>query len=184
LSEKLDKNKEENLVKQAKEDFSAFEELYDFYMPKIYGYILRRVSNKEEAEDLVSLTFEKALAGIEKFEIQKTIRFSSWLYRIATNNIADYFRKTLKEKKVDFEEVSFALKDETQEDPESFAKKDQIRKAIMKLPAKYRQIITLKFYEGLDNQEMAETLGINKGNLAVKLYRSLKSLKKIIEEEK
>lgn len=178
----LDKKEEKDLVERSKTDFSAFDKLYNFYLPKIYRYVFRRIRHKQEAEDITALTFEKALLGLDKFKWQG-ISFSSWLYRIASNNIADYFRKQYKIRNLDFNQAKYFLRNNDNEVIRSLEEKerrDDIRKALKKLPSQYQEILVLKFYEELTNNEMAEVLGCNKKTLAVKLYRSLKALRKII----
>ena len=83
---------EKDLVERAKKDSEAFGILYDTYLNQIYAFILKRVSNVELAEDIASLTFEKALRKLDTFKWQD-VSFSAWLYRIATNNVVDYYRQ-------------------------------------------------------------------------------------------
>jgi len=85
---------ERNLVARAKGGESeAFGLLYDFYMPRIYRFILFKVDRREEAEDLTHQTFLKAWESIEKYE-SRGYPFSSWLYRIARNNVIDQYRRS------------------------------------------------------------------------------------------
>lgn len=91
----MNSNDEKELIKRAQKESEAFAKLYDKYYPQIFGYILKRVANLEIAQDVTSETFLKALKNLWKFR-WKNISISSWLYRIANNEIANYFRKKQK----------------------------------------------------------------------------------------
>lgn len=84
-------DQEQKLVEAAKTDANAFGELYDFYYSKIFNYILRRTGDFELAQDITTAVFMKALDKIQGFT-WRGLPFSAWLYRIASNEIADHFR--------------------------------------------------------------------------------------------
>ncbi|MCD6550128.1 sigma-70 family RNA polymerase sigma factor, partial [bacterium] len=86
---------EKDLIKKAQKEPEAFGKFYDKYYPQIFGYILKRVVDLEIAQDITSETFFKALKNLWKFR-WKNISFCAWLYRIANNEIANYFRKNKK----------------------------------------------------------------------------------------
>lgn len=178
----MDLQREQELVKQAKESLKAFDELYEYYLPRIYGYIFNRTINKEITEDLVSETFMKALSNIQKFRF-KGYTFGAWLYRIAHNNIIDYFRK--------HPDTRFQpLKDDQEDDDfseelvEQEERKRLILKCLTKLSDENQQILSLKFFEEMSNDEIAGILGCKKANIAVKMHRALKSFEKIIKSER
>lgn len=182
MSDYLDKNEEQELVIKAQNDYSAFDKLYEYYMPRIYGYLLSRVQNKEEAQDLTSQTFEKAVLGLKDFEARDNIRFSAWLYRIAINNLTDYYRRMGKRKNVDLQDYEHQLADEKSDRAEDYVRKDEIAKSMEKLPEESRRILELKFFQDLSNEEISEILGIGYNHLGVKIFRALKKLKDIIKE--
>src|SRR5215469_8997158 len=76
------------LIEQAQRNPARFANLYDIYFDRIYAYVANRVRSRDEAEDLVSEVFHKALANLRRFE-WKGAPFAAWLYRIAANEIAD-----------------------------------------------------------------------------------------------
>jgi len=90
---------EAQIVEMAKKDDQAFEVLYDFYFPKIYGYIYKRVGSFDVAQDLVSITFIKVFNNLDGYQY-KGYSFSAWIYRIATNNLIDYYRKANRKKEI------------------------------------------------------------------------------------
>ncbi len=172
---------ERDLAIRAKSSMAAFGELYDIYLAPIYNFVLRRVGNETDAEDLTALTFEKALLSIDRYEWQG-ISFSAWLYRIASNNVADYYRKKKRARLVAMEEAEARPQpgDIAFEHVEEAYRKELVLRSMQKLPAQYNQVLSMKFFDELDNEEMAQVIGCSRSNLAVKLYRSLRALRKII----
>ncbi|MHB8781041.1 MAG: sigma-70 family RNA polymerase sigma factor [Candidatus Geothermincolia bacterium] len=168
---------------RAKSSMAAFGELYDLYMQPIYNFVLRRVGDEREAEDLVAQTFEKALLGIDRYEWQG-ISFSAWLYRIAANNVADHYRRRKRLKWVNIDEVEAIPHHDREKDRiEESDQHEIVLRSMQKLPPTYHLVLSLKFFEELDNQEMADILGCSKSNLAVKVYRSLRALRRIVVSE-
>jgi RNA polymerase sigma-70 factor (ECF subfamily) len=88
-----DSDDEQTLVEAAKADPARFEELYDRYVGRVYGFVSRRVGNRAAAEDITSAVFEQALVNLPKFE-WRGAPFSAWLIRIAANALTDHWRRT------------------------------------------------------------------------------------------
>jgi RNA polymerase sigma-70 factor (ECF subfamily) len=178
----VDQEKEKELVLKAGTSMDAFAELYEHYVDGIYGYVLRRVGNASDAEDITARTFEKALGGIGEFK-WKGASFCSWLVRIAANNVIDHYRREGKAKMVDLEEVLPQL--EASDNPTRGIERQEenrlLLRAMLSLPEKYRVVIELKFIDEMDNQVIADTIGCSKGNLAVRLHRALKALRREVE---
>jgi len=171
---------EEQLVEKAKESLQAFDQLYDHYLPKIYSYILNRVGSQEIAEDVTSKTFLKAMTKLKSFEY-RGYTFGAWLYKIAHNNIVDYYRAK-KGIDVDLEKV----KEKLVANKGEISQEDQIERqtilleAISKLPENYQQMLTLRFFEELSNQELADVLGCSKNTATVGVHRASKALRKVL----
>lgn len=179
----MDREKEKRLVLEAGTSMEAFAELYEYYVGGIYGYVMRRVGNERDAEDITARTFEKALGGIGGFK-WKGASFYSWLVRIASNSVVDHYRREGRAKMVDLEGVLTRL--EAKDDPTGGVEREEERLllsgALRRLPEKYRVVIELKFIDELDNQVIAEMLGCTRGNLAVRLHRALKALRREVEK--
>lgn len=179
---KLEEEKE--LIEMAKKDPQAFADLYDDCYPKIFGYILKRVANLEIAQDVTSETFFKALKNLRKFH-WRNIPFSAWLYRIANNEIANYFRKN-KYKLVSLdkvpEPVAFSNPSTEILKAEQEIKKHQdflkIQEKISKLSIRYQEVITLRFFEKKRTKEIAQILGKKEGTIKSLLHRGLEKLRK------
>ncbi|MBI5413271.1 sigma-70 family RNA polymerase sigma factor [Candidatus Peregrinibacteria bacterium] len=163
------------LVEQAKTDDNAFTKLYESYLPRIYGYIFKRVGNNADAEELTSQTFLKMVENLKAF---KGEYFKSWLYRIATNTIIDYYRTHRTHEPI---EEHVDLHDQTSGPAESTIQtqtKEEILAVLAMLPEKYQKVLHLKYFSDLSNSEMAASLEIKENNLGVLLHRALKSFQK------
>lgn len=177
---RLDPEVERELVERARLSPAAFGELYDHYFPVIYAYVARRVGNVQDAEDIASLTFEKALQALGRFQ-WKDVSFSAWLYRIVTNLVTDHFRRSGRHRQVSFEELERVL---SVSEPrfEQVERAARLMELVAKLPRQYQHMLTLKFFEGLTLEEMSEVLGQSKKTVTMRLYRSLKALKQLVAE--
>lgn len=179
VKEKLDG--EEQIVEMAKTDDRSFEILYNHYFPKIYGYIYKRVGSTEIAEDIVSDTFLKVFCNLKKYNYQG-YSFSAWIYRIATNNLVDYYRKSGRSKEIKIDSIQ-GFSDE--ENPSPFEKvasvyeRSIVRSAISCLSEKDQKVLYLKFFAELDINEIAKTMQISENNARVLVHRAIKKFDQI-----
>lgn len=164
---------------QTKQDPEAFAELYDLYVKRIYRFVYFKVAGHEEAEDIVSEVFLKSWNYIIGSSGKEIKSFSGLLYRIARNSIIDYYRKRAgsPENLSDDQEVGDGGK--WYMDINNQLDNEQIIVAIRKLKQEYQEVLTLRYVDGLQIDEIAEITG--KGNVAVRvtLHRALKKLKEI-----
>jgi len=184
----MDLSEEKELVRQAQKAPDAFAKLYDQYYPKIFGYVLRRTANLEAAQDVTSETFFNALRKLWQFR-WRNVSFSSWLYKIATNEINQYFRKAEYKKSLSLEELQEqGFEPISTDDPESELIEAQeqlkqyqdfleIRVKIVRLPAKYQEVIALRFFEQKQIKEIAEILGKKEGTIKSLLHRAMEQLR-------
>ena len=185
----MDLEQEKELVEKARNDTEAFGELYDQYYPQIFGYVLRRTASIEIAQDITSEVFFKALKNLGQFRY-RGFPFSSWLYRIATNEIANYFRKN-KDGKFCLEETSdlISISSSSAEtellEAEAELKRHEdfliLHENLSKLPIKYQEVITLRFFENKQVKEISEILGKREGTVKSLLHRGLEKLRKLME---
>ena len=188
----MDLSEEKELVGQAQKSPDAFARLYDHYYPKIFGYILRRTANLEAAQDITSETFLKALGKLWQFR-WRSVSFSSWLYKIATNETNQYFRKAEYKKSVSLEELQeqgFELLSphdpeneliEAQEKLKQHQDFLEIQGKISRLSAKYQEVIALRFFEKKQINEIAEILGKKEGTIKSLLHRAVEKLRETEE---
>ncbi len=185
---KNEQNNEE-LAKQAAIDPEAFGELYDRYYDKLLLYIFRRVLNAGLAEDILSNTFYKALKKIDSFDPGKA-SFSTWLYRIATNEINMYFRKKNRYVLgIDSKMMEFFIKEDKgqTESAEDIITKHQdfqvLAKGIRELKPVYQDILHLRYFEDFSHKEISETVKIKEASVRVYLHRALKLLQKQLKDD-
>jgi len=173
---------EESLIRQAKFNPAAFGDLYERYLKKIYTYIYYRVGNHADAEDLTSRVFQKAFVHLPGYEHQG-LPFSAWLYRIAHNIVANWYRDQGRRKLVGLDE---ATRHSTEEEPGSAAERsadrDMLMKLIRQLSADKQQVLILKFAEEYSNMEIGEILGKSEGAVKSLYHRTLLQLREIMEK--
>ena len=145
---------EQNLVKKAQDgEVKAFGSLYDHYLPKIYRFVLLKVSHREEAEDLTHQAFLKAWENIEQYDF-RGYSFGSWLYRIARNITVDYYRGAKLEVRVeDVNEIYLAKDNSLEEDVERSLEWQELAKSIKKLKEVEQDVIIMRFVEDLPLKE-------------------------------
>ncbi|HEY3373600.1 MAG TPA: sigma-70 family RNA polymerase sigma factor [Candidatus Aquicultor sp.] len=162
-------------------DAEAFGQIYDHYYNKIFNFVYYKVGSKVEAEDLTEQVFLKALENIAGFE-WRGVPFSSWLFRIASNLVVDFYRAR-KYEIVDIEDHINIQVDDVW-GPEQSAlrelERNEIVDAIKMLTEEQQQVITLRFIGGLSNEEVAQA--INKSVNAVKAlqHRAIGTLSKFL----
>lgn len=155
-----------------------FGKLYKAYEQKIKNYFLARVENIGLAEDMTSQTFEKALNGIDSFRWQG-VPFSAWLFTIARNTFYDYLRSSKRKKEIKLDDT-YPIKEDAPshlEKMENDQQKEWLEQALLKLPKREREIIYLKFYEGLTNRKIAKITGLSETNVGTIVYRTLGKLR-------
>jgi RNA polymerase sigma-70 factor (ECF subfamily) len=171
--------RERELVEKAASSPGAFEEIYRHYVDGIYRYVLRRVGNERDAEDITALVFEKAWRGLREFR-WKGSSVAAWLVRIASNSVVDHYRKEGRRDRVDLEEVLPYLGEEedSYRDLERREERMVVLEALCRLSVRHRMVLEMKFFDGLSSEVMAEILGCSRQNVAVRVHRALKALKK------
>jgi len=158
----------------------AFGELYSMYLDKIYRYVFYQVKDRMTAEDLTEEIFVKVWEALGRYK-QKSSTFSAWLYRIAHNHVIDYFRTRRQHQALE-EEIPATVIGPEQEVEEKLMQQE-LSEAISYLPPLQRQIIILKFIEGLDNREIAHITGKREGTIRVIQMRALRALRQKLSSE-
>ncbi|MBD3208004.1 MAG: sigma-70 family RNA polymerase sigma factor [Candidatus Nealsonbacteria bacterium] len=139
-----------------KGNLEEFSRLYNKYVEKIYNFIYYKSFHKETAEDLTSETFLKALKGIKKFDSNKG-SFSSWLYRIARNNVIDFYRK----KKASSIDEFWGI-DSGEDIVSDIINKERVAEVkayLKKLDSEKREIVIMRVWDNLPYKEIAEIVG-------------------------
>ncbi len=171
-----------------KGDQYAYEKLLRRYKDMIFFTILKMINNKEDAEDLTIESFAKAFIHIDQYK--PTYAFSTWLFKIATNNCIDYFRrknaKSKSNEKQDLEEGIDSLIDTESIGPEKKLIKEQRKEFVVKIiselnPA-YKVLIELRYFKEYTYEEIAEELNIPLGTVKAKLYRAKTIISDLIKD--
>ncbi len=166
---------EHQLLQAVKHNPAAFRELYRLYFPRIYGYIASRVGSRQDAEDLTSETFLKAIEGLDGFTYRGEGALAAWLFKIATNTVNGFYRKNPSRL------VSLDMPITSDSPPLEHSLMQQetsalLRQLIQTLPQRRQEVIRLKYFGGLRNQEIALVLGLDERTVASHLSRGLEDL--------
>lgn len=172
-----DKARESLLVSEAVSSPEALEELCDLYIPKIYGYVLKRVGKVPEAEDITSTVFEKVLVNLRSFDGNKA-SFSTWIYRIAMNCITDYYRVRGRKKELSIEDDPSSRALTADSGLERLDTYMVLVEMLRELPSKYQEALTLRYFGGMSVLEVAEVLDISETAASKRILRGLDRLRK------
>jgi RNA polymerase sigma-70 factor (ECF subfamily) len=175
-------DQESEYIRQARTDPQAFAPLYDHYLPRVHAYVCYRVYDLQDVEDIISDVFLKAIRYLRRFKPRNNHSFAAWLFRIARNRVVDYIRQrkragALLELGDSLVELADGgpLPEEALAQQEAF---EQMRALIATLSPRRQEVITLRFYGGLRNYEIARVLGLNERTVAAHLCRALQDLER------
>lgn len=164
-------------IQAAQQNPARFRPLYDRYYEPIFRFIFRRTASEELAADICSQVFLKALQRLEKYQF-KGVPFSAWLYRIASNEVAQHFRQVQKNRVVSIEDTNVTDMMDEMEELDTELHRNQLIQLLDDLKETDLQLIELRFFEQRPFKEIAEILDITESNAKVKTYRILERLKK------
>ncbi len=174
---------EAELVAQAKTDPEAFGRLYERYVRQIYNYIYYRIGNVQDAEDLTARVFQRANQHLPRYT-ERGLPFSAWLYRIAHNSVANWHRDEGRRRALPLSGA--VLTDLRAESPEETVedqrRRDQLLKALRRLPDERQQLIILKFVEQLSNAEIGVIMNRSEGAIKSLYHRTLLALRDELEQ--
>ena len=165
-------------IRRAQKDPESFGPLYKKYHEQIFRYIYQRMDDEEQAFDITSQVFMKALNNLHKYEY-RGVPFSSWLYRIAKSELYQSFRDRKSERTLNIESYQlFEMIDEIEEDNSEMNKK-RLFASLAKLKEKDMQLIEMRFFEKRNFKEIGEILEMTENNAKVKTFRALEKLKQL-----
>ena len=174
-------------------DEQAFAMLMERYKRPVYHMILKMVRNVDDAEDLTIEAFAKAFKNLHRFK--KDYTFSTWLFRIATNNAIDFIRK----KKLETMSLDTSFTDDNGEavhidvednnlNPQEVAIKSQkielIQMFVTKLPAKYQKLVRLRYFKEFSYEEIAQELNAPLGTVKAQLHRARELMYDLVKNKK
>ncbi|MDW3194744.1 MAG: sigma-70 family RNA polymerase sigma factor [Cytophagales bacterium] len=174
-------------------DEGAFAKLMERYKKPVYHMILKMVRNVDDAEDLTIEAFAKAFKNLKRFK--KDYTFSTWLFRIATNNAIDFIRK----KKLETYSLNTSFTDESgdsvnidvedrnltpDEETIKTQKIELVRMFVTKLPAKYQRLVRLRYFDELSYEEIAKELDAPLGTVKAQLHRARELMYDLVKDKK
>ncbi|MBI5928248.1 MAG: RNA polymerase sigma factor [Chloroflexi bacterium] len=184
----MDTEHERHLIQQAQlgTDPAAIQTLYRQYFPRVFAYVAYRVGRKQDAEDIVSDIFLRAIEYLGHFEYRGEGSFAAWLFKIAYTQVVNFHRIHSPQQPVPLEELPDIQSDTLSPDSAILQKElfARLHHLITTLAPRRQEVITLKFFGGLRNQEIAELLGLDERTIASHLSRGLEDLQRKFEEEK
>ncbi len=168
---------EMNLVRQSQAgDQEAFARLYDAYLERIYRYIYFRVADEQVAEDITSEVFLKAWEKLDTYQAGSS-PFIAWLYRIAHNAVIDQYRtRKVSIKLEDARPAEISHDDRTDEKLDLQFELQELQQALQELTEEQKQVLILKFIQGLSTPEIASQLGKQQGAVRALQMRALQGL--------
>ena len=183
MSPNLDAHGERALVDAAKAgDEAALAELYSLYFPRVYRYILARMGNPYDAEDLTEEVFLRVLDAIERFQWREA-PFSAWLFRIAHNAVISQRRKDgARGRSSPLSEALAVDSQGPEEMVENRLALNEIMKAAETLPEAQRRVISLRFAAGLTVAETARAMGKGEGNVKVIQHKAIAKLREMLAQ--
>lgn len=168
-------SEQELILNCQKGDSSAFSELYNNYFEKIYRFIYYKTTHKETCEDITSLTFTKALEKINSFDSSSGY-FSAWLYKIARNNIADYYRS--RNETVNIEDNFMFTDNQKLEDKINDKQQlDKIKEKLETLNPQQKEIVIMRVWNELSYKEISQIVGKSEASCKMTFSRAIKQLK-------
>lgn len=184
-----------HLVQRAlsQKDQKAYAELMDRYREPIYFMLLKMVNNKDDADDLTIEAFGKAFRRMHQYTPQ--FAFSTWLFKIATNNAIDFIRKKrIKAVSIDQgfstedgDTIEISVKDVVLDPAEAMQKEERIKKMreiVDKLKPRYRKLVEMRYFDELAYEEIAEELNLPLGTVKAQLFRAREFLFQMMQNAK
>lgn len=161
-------------------DRNYFSKIYDQYFQGINNYVHYRVADFYAADDIVNLVFEKAYFKLSYYQASKAT-FSVWLYSIARNSVIDYYRKRSRNHDISMQIIPEFMDDsDPSEEMEAKEIKQMLINSLTCLNKRECDIITMKFWWGLSNRNIAAILNISESNTGVIIYRAIRKLRERI----
>ena len=164
-------------------DHTAFQKLYEHYVPKIYRFVYLKVSSKSEAEDLTHEVFLNVWQNLGRYTHQG-FPFSSWVYQIARNEVIDFYRT--KKKTVPLEDIDenfLKTGEHLQHELHQSLNLEKVRGLIPLLHTDQQDVLIMRFVEDLSHKEIAQTLNKSEGAVRLIQHRALNNLKKLIQKQ-
>jgi RNA polymerase sigma-70 factor (ECF subfamily) len=186
----MNPEQEKELIQLCRTDPAAFGQVFDLWYKPVFGYIMRRTAEYDLSKDIAAETFLKAFLKINTFQY-RGISLSAWLFRIATNELNQYYRssrykpQSLQQllENPQMEKLLHQQDDEREvieKELQAFNDYNLIRTNLLKLDVKYQEVIALRYFEQKTNSEISDILDKNEGTVKSLLSRGLEKLRNML----
>lgn len=179
---KYNKENESREIEAAKSDAVFFAPIYDRYYKPIFLFIYSRLHNKQNTADLTAQVFLKAMLNLNKYE-DRGFPFSSWLYRIALNEMNLLYRQTKKEADIEISEKDAMKLVEEIDEKYSDENIGLLLNILSEMNPEQQELIELRFFQKLSFKEIGDILSISEDNAKIKVYRVLEKMKSLFLEK-
>jgi len=173
------------LVERAKgNDATAFAELYQLTMTRVYRYLAARIAATEEVEELTQEVYLAALQGLDRLRAQDEAGLLAWLFQIARNKLADHLRRRYQRPTVPLDTAAERVGDGAVGPEEAAARHEnvrEVREALGHLTQEQRDVVIYKYVLGYDNEQTARLVGRNTNAVNQLHHRALRSLHRLLE---
>ena len=170
-----------HIMHRARDDLTAFAPIYEHYFAQVYSYCVRRVDNAQEAEDLTSLIFSRALRNVQGYQ-DGSVR--AWLFTIAHNTVVNHYRD--RKQRISLDGTGIELADDSHSPIDALLKDERaeaIRDIVATLSPDEQELLALKVNGGLSAEEIGKVLGKRAGTVRVTLHRIIKRLRALYLED-
>ena len=170
---------ERALIEAAQHDRGRFSELYEANFERVYAYVIRRVRDRDEAQDITSDVFHLALKSLPRFE-WRGVPFAAWLFRIAFHEIADRSKSVAKRRAHELFLFHFQESDAGSADASSYPdaeRRGRLFKLVERLPRDQSRVIIMRFAEDKSIREIATALGRSEGSVKQLQFRAIQNLR-------
>jgi RNA polymerase sigma-70 factor (ECF subfamily) len=185
----MTREEEKHLLQKIKSNQNCFETVFDNYYKQIFNYIFKRIADYDISRDIAAETFLKAYLNIQSFS-WKNISISSWLYRIATNEVNYYFRKhkyTTSQLK-EFSSYNFLFNNEEYLTEKQLFEKElalhdeflKVQKALQTLDNKYQEVLSLRYFEKKSINDISVILRKKEGTIKSLISRGMDKLRNLL----
>ena len=166
------------LIEAAQQDPARFGELYEINFERVYAYVVKRLRDRAESEDVTAEVFHQALANLKRFE-WRGIPFAAWLFRIAANLISDRWQRSGREIPDDSGAIESAQVSPAE--IEEVERRATLFRLVDTLPAEQRRVVVLRFVEQKSIKEVAREIRKTEGAVKQLQFRALSNLRARME---
>ena len=175
------------VARAIRRDREAFAALYELYFERIYRYARLKVGDQAEAEDITAAVFLNAWRAVDRFAPQGENAFLAWLFRLTHNALIDRYRRQRNVGSLDAVDES-ALPLEAHFNPEAMLEwqvtVDELQHALQALTEEQREVVLLRFVEGLSAREVGEIMGKQEGTVRGMQFRAIEALRRVLSQQK